>query len=119
MLVAPQQSGSGSGKGLLVRAICLILNRRFQPPFIIATPYLDLLIAILDNNAIDLGSIEIDHVPGLPLGFFGAGPLYFEEPEVSDASDRDDRKDEGIPPLHTKRGAATTPSFRSTLAPAA
>src|SRR5205823_2736703 len=83
-----------------------------------AASYFNLLIAILNDDAVDFASVEIDNVLGLPSCLLRARPLHFKEPEVSDASERDDRQDEGIPPLHTKRGAATIPSFRSTLAPA-
>ncbi len=72
------------------RAIGLVLNRRFQAPFVVAASDLDLLVAVLNHDSVDLGSIKIDHVLRLTPGFFRARPLHFEKSEISDASERND-----------------------------
>src|SRR5215208_3866857 len=69
-------------------AIGLVFNRCFQTPFVVAASDLDLLIAVLNHNSIDLGSIEINHVLRLTTGFFRAWPLHFKKSEISDASER-------------------------------
>jgi hypothetical protein len=66
----------------------------------------------LDDDAIDLASIEVDHVLHLSLRFFGAGPLHFEELEVSDTGDRNDCQDDSRLPVHIRRAVATTLWFR-------
>src|SRR5213596_4180282 len=63
-------------------------------------------------DAINLVSIEIDHVLRLPLCLLSARPLHFEKPEISEASEGNERQDEGIPPVHTRPAVATTPWFR-------
>src|SRR5438094_125604 len=75
-------------------------------------PSFNFLIAILNNDAINLVSIKIDHVLRLPLCLLSARPLHFEKPEISEASEGNERQDEGIPPVHTRPAVATTPWFR-------
>ena len=93
-------------------AVRLILDRRFKSPLVFTTPYFDFLIAILNNDAVDFVSIKTDDILGLSPRLLRAWPLHFKEPEVSDASDHNDRQDKGIPPVHPKRVVATTLRFR-------
>jgi hypothetical protein len=66
----------------------------------------------LNHDSVDLSSIKIDHVLRLTPGFFRARPLHFEESEISDAGDRDDRQDERVPPIHVRRDVATRRLFQ-------
>src|SRR5262249_11175685 len=79
---------------------------------VVATSDLDLLIAVLNHDTVDFGSIGIDHVLRLTTGFFRARPLHFEEFEISDACERNDCQDERVPPIHVRRDVATRPLFR-------
>src|SRR5439155_18593255 len=99
-------------------AIFLVFDRRFKSTLVFPTAYFDFLIAILNIDAVDFVSVEIDYVLSLPLCLLRAQPLHFKEPEVSEASERNECQDEGIPPVHTKRAVATTPWFRSRREPA-
>jgi hypothetical protein len=47
----------------------------------------------LNHDSVDVRSIETNHVLRLPSGFFRAGPLHFEESEISDARERNDCQD--------------------------
>jgi hypothetical protein len=78
----------------------LIFDRRFKSPLVISASYFDLLVAILNDDSIDFVSVEIDHVLRSLPGFLRARSLHFEKAEVSDASERDDRQDKGISPVH-------------------
>jgi len=46
---------------------------------------LDLLVAVLNHDSVDLGSIKIDHVLRLTPASSVLGPLHFEKSEISDA----------------------------------
>ena len=72
----------------------------------------DLLVAVLNHDSVDLRSIDIDHVLRLTPGFFRAGPLHFEESEISDARERNDCQDERVPPIHVRRDVATKRLFQ-------
>ena len=50
--------------------------------------YLDLFVAILNDDAIDFGSIEADDVLGLALRFFRARLFNLKESEVGKNSNR-------------------------------
>ena len=78
-----------------------------KPLCVIATPDLDLLIAVLNHESVDLSAVKIDHVLRLTPGFLRARPLHFEESEVSEAGERNDCQDERIPPIHVRRDVAT------------
>jgi len=67
----------------------LIFDRRFETPFIVAASYLDLFVAILNDDAINFGSIELDDVLCLALRFFGARLSNLKEFEVSKDGNRD------------------------------
>src|SRR5207248_11337313 len=84
----------------------------FQAPFVVAASELDLLVAVLNHDSVDLGSIKIDHVPRLTPGFFRARPLHFEKSEISDASKRNDCQDERVSPIHVRRDVATRRLFQ-------
>jgi hypothetical protein len=71
----------------------LILEWRFEPPFIVTAPYFYLFIAILNDHTIDLVSIEIHHVLRLPFRFSSARLFHLKEPEVSEHSEHNDSED--------------------------
>jgi len=70
------------------------------------------LIPVLNNNAINLASVEVNYVLRLSRRFLAGGPLNFKQFKIGENSQGDDRQDEGVPPVHTKRVVATTPWFR-------
>ena len=73
---------------------------------------LDPLIAVLNHNSIDVGSIEIEHVLLVTPGFLRAQPLHFEKSEISNASERNDCQDDCVPPIHVRRDVATRRLFQ-------
>src|SRR6266700_3838833 len=66
---------------------------RFRPPFVVAAPYFYFFIAILNDDAVDLASIEIDHVLRLPPGLLRVRLFHLKEPEVGKHSKHNDTKD--------------------------
>src|SRR6202035_162836 len=60
----------------------------------------DLIVAVLDNDAVNFVATEIENILRLARRFFGAGPVALHEIEVGENTARDDEKDQGRFPLH-------------------
>ena len=71
----------------------MIFDWCFKPPFVVAASYFYFFIAILNDDAIDLASIEIDHVLRLPPGLLRARVFHLKEPEVREHTEHNDSKD--------------------------
>ena len=56
-------------------AIGLVLDRRFQSPFVVRLPQLDLVIAVLNDDAVEFVAFEINHVAGARFASSVFGPL--------------------------------------------
>jgi hypothetical protein len=82
------------------RAVGLVLDRRFQPPLIIAAPDVDFVVAILDDNALDFVGREIEDVLRLARGVAGAGRFRFPEFDVNKARQCDREQNERCPQFH-------------------
>src|SRR5262249_6549048 len=79
---------------------CLVLNRCFQTPLVVATSHFDPFIAILDNDAIDLFSIEVEDILRLAGRFFRAWLFDLKKSQVSENAEGDDRQSDSGPPIH-------------------
>jgi len=53
----------------------LILNWRFQPPLTVVTTQLNLVVTVLDDNAIQFFAIEINNVLRLTFRIFRIGKI--------------------------------------------
>ena len=72
------------------RRIGLIVNRSFQPPFVAGAAKADLIVAVLNGDAVDLFPIEIEDLLRLPRRFGRVRPIHFVKLQVKAKPDDDD-----------------------------
>ena len=72
------------------RAVGLILYRQFQSPLFVVPAKIDLVVTILNDDAIDFIAIEIYHLAGATGRFFGVRNIAFDKPHVGEHGCGDD-----------------------------
>src|SRR5437773_5394610 len=73
--------------------VCLILDWRFEPPFVIPAPYFYLFVAILNDDTVDFAAIEVDHVLCLPPGLLRTRLFHLKESEISEHAQHNHSED--------------------------
>ena len=95
-----------------VAAIGLVFDRRFQPPFFVRAFQLDLVVAVLNDNAVDFIAIEIDDILGAPVRFFRVRPFAFEKLDENDQRRGEGKEDERGSESHSRDLGAPLPPHR-------